>query len=147
MDKNLEKEVLEKFKLPLKYSGQYIFDDNGNMAAQVRGWGYLQYYSNAVELQDTLGEMIAASFNEKYTEKIPARQRRYIEITHNPSGKIVGRADVTNANIIDIFDTLEVDAISKRLNIKKALVFSNVPLDTFNIDSLAVEIEISNINA
>ena len=69
MDDKIEKVVLSKFKLPLKYDnhGQFILDSNGRMVADVRAWGYLQYFPDAEKLQDTLGEMITKAFNEKYT--------------------------------------------------------------------------------
>lgn len=64
----MEEKILQLFKLPLKYDahGQMIFDSNNRMVADVRAWGYLQYKPNPEELQDTLGEMIAKAFNEKY---------------------------------------------------------------------------------
>ena len=67
----IEKEVLSKFKLPLKYdnTGQYIWDANDEMVAMVRSWGHLKYSANPELLQDTLGEMIAKAFNEKYNTK------------------------------------------------------------------------------
>ena len=66
----IEKEVLSKFKLPLKYDnhGQMIFDAKNQKVADVRAWGYLQYFPDAELLQDTLGEMIVKSFNEKYAK-------------------------------------------------------------------------------
>jgi hypothetical protein len=67
----IEKEVLGKFKLPVRYDnhGQYIFDADNQMVADVRAWGYLERFDNAELLQDTLGEMIAKAFNEKYQPK------------------------------------------------------------------------------
>lgn len=70
MTTELEKEVLSKFKLPLKLDdmGIYIFDQDNQMVADVCAWGKLQYYHNGVKLQMTLGEMIVKSFNEKYSD-------------------------------------------------------------------------------
>lgn len=47
----------------------YIFDADNQMVAEVRAWGYLQYFEDAEKLQDTLGQMLAKAFNE-YAEKI-----------------------------------------------------------------------------
>jgi hypothetical protein len=36
------------------------------MMFEVRGWGHLKYMDHPELLQDTLGEMMAKAFNEKY---------------------------------------------------------------------------------
>lgn len=70
-----EKKVLEIFKPPFKYDphGQMIWDSNNEMFLMLRGWGYLTGTgglnlpdSEAAEIQDMLGEMIAKAMNEKY---------------------------------------------------------------------------------
>jgi hypothetical protein len=43
-----------------------IFDQNGFMCAQIRGWGVLQYYENGAELQDELQQFIISAMNEKF---------------------------------------------------------------------------------
>jgi len=68
----LEQKILQVFKLPLIYDnhGQFITDSDGKKVSDIRGWGVLQYQKNSPELlQDTLGEMLVKSFNEKYLKK------------------------------------------------------------------------------
>jgi hypothetical protein len=66
-----EQKILEVYQLPLSYDrdSQSIFDAKGKMISDIRGWGFLQYKKDAEKLQDTLGEMIAKAFNEKYSKK------------------------------------------------------------------------------
>lgn len=66
----LEKKILEIYKLPLSYDnhGQFIVDAEEKKVADVRGWGTLQYQKNGEQLQDTLGEMLVKAFNEKYNK-------------------------------------------------------------------------------
>lgn len=68
----LEKKILEIYKLPLSYDnhGQFIIDAEEKKVADVRGWGVLQYKKDAELLQDTLGEMLVKAFNEKYGSKV-----------------------------------------------------------------------------
>lgn len=63
-----EREILKHFKLPLSYEpmGQSISDHNGNLVAQVRGWGRLQYKERGDDIQDRFGEMLTNAFNSKY---------------------------------------------------------------------------------
>lgn len=67
--KQEEKRIIELFELPIRYEGAsgYIFDNKERMMADIRAWGYLQYKENGELLQDTLGEMFADAFNEKYS--------------------------------------------------------------------------------
>ncbi len=51
----------ESFKAPFKYDdavGGYVFDANGSMVLQIRGWGRLQYLGEdkAIAIQVWLGE-------------------------------------------------------------------------------------------
>jgi len=66
----MKDKVLEVVKLPLRYDdyGQMIFDSNGNLFIEVRGWGKFQYKDNGQEVQDSFGKMITDAFNEKYTK-------------------------------------------------------------------------------
>jgi len=68
----LEKKLLEIYKLPLSYDkdGQFIIDAEEKNVADVRGWGILQHHNDAELLQDTLGEMLVKAFNEKYGTKL-----------------------------------------------------------------------------
>lgn len=65
-----QQKVLHAFVFPIKFdsSSGYFFDQNNQMVAQVRAWGYLEneFGPDADLVQDTLGEMIAIAFNEKY---------------------------------------------------------------------------------
>ncbi len=77
----LEEKILQIYKLPLSYdnNGQFIIDAQQQKVADVRGWGVLQYQKNGELLQDTLGEMLVKSFNEKYGTKI-----RITSVTSEP---------------------------------------------------------------
>ena len=63
-----EKQVLTKFKLPLKYDehGQMVFDQDNRQVLDIRAWGYLQKFPQPEKIQDALGEMVVKAFNEKY---------------------------------------------------------------------------------
>lgn len=63
-----EKLVLNHIKLPLTIDqiSRYMFDANGHMIAETRGWGWIQYKQQAELIQDTLGEMFIKSFNQVY---------------------------------------------------------------------------------
>ena len=68
MISEIEKEVLSKFTPPFKFDKEcgMIIDQKDVSVADIRAWGTLQYFPNAELLQDTLGEMIATAFNDKY---------------------------------------------------------------------------------
>lgn len=57
---------------PLKYDdmGQTIWDANGGMVMQIRGWGRLQYHSEgqeaAARLQDEIGRWVVKTLNEAW---------------------------------------------------------------------------------
>ena len=57
--------VLKTIDFPVHYDeyGQKIMDKNNHMVADVRGWGRLQYMSNAEERQDAIGRFIADAMN------------------------------------------------------------------------------------
>ena len=54
-------------KTPVKYDnrGQYIWDADMNMIANIRSWGRISYMENPHEKQDKMGEFIAQAINEK----------------------------------------------------------------------------------
>jgi hypothetical protein len=70
----IEDEVINKFKQPLRYDkeDQRIFDADNRLVVDVRAWGYLSStipnQQLAMQIQDTLGEMIAKAFNHCYNE-------------------------------------------------------------------------------
>ena len=53
-----------EIEFPVNYdpNSQMIFDDDGNVIANVRGWGRL----NDVDKQDQIGRFMADSMNEKF---------------------------------------------------------------------------------
>lgn len=71
---NIQKEVLKKFKQPLRYDNevQRIFDADNRLVVDVRAWGYLsstiKNQQLAMQIQDELGEMIAKAFNHCYSK-------------------------------------------------------------------------------
>lgn len=50
--------------------GIYIFDANGDMVMQVRGWGRLSKLGEQCgeNVQKAIGDAFAQAFNEKYSE-------------------------------------------------------------------------------
>jgi hypothetical protein len=63
---NNDNELAKKnIKFPLKYDdyGRYIFDADGNIFAQIRGWGKLQKLENGAEVQDAIGQFVVQTLN------------------------------------------------------------------------------------
>ena len=62
-----EEELKPYFKLPFRYDpeGQYIFDAENNMIADIRAWGHLK----DERLQDALGELIAKAVNDAWNSR------------------------------------------------------------------------------
>lgn len=60
---------LEVWLKDIHYDHQYLWSDNGNMIAEIRGWGALQYMfdtsNEAAKFQDEVGKFIAEAINEK----------------------------------------------------------------------------------
>lgn len=56
-------------KGPIEYRapGQYLYDAEGKMIANVRGWGWIQYLKveDPEAVQDSLGQFIAEAISEK----------------------------------------------------------------------------------
>ena len=54
-------------KFPLKYDadGQIIFDGDGNIFLNIRGWGSLQYLENGEQIQDAVGEFVVEILNRE----------------------------------------------------------------------------------
>jgi len=60
-------EIKKDIKLPVKYDGMtYVFDAEGKMVCQIRGYGYLsnKYPEHADDKQDAIGEMVAEAINK-----------------------------------------------------------------------------------
>lgn len=67
------KRIFEVYKGPFEYDsngGQYIWDANLNMVATIRGWGYLQKFSDGAKIQDDIGQFITNCLNKYYYEQI-----------------------------------------------------------------------------
>lgn len=59
-------DTLSKCKKPFYYDqyGQMIFDSEGKMIVDIRGWGWIQKLDNAEKRQDEVGEMFADFLNK-----------------------------------------------------------------------------------
>lgn len=58
--------ALDTIKRPVKYDeygGGYIWDSEGMMVCDIRGWGKISKMEDAEERQDQIGEMIAHLIN------------------------------------------------------------------------------------
>ena len=73
----IEREVLNKFKFPLKYDNecQSVVDSDNRPVCDVRSWGYFQKFDNPELLHDTLGEIITKTLNEKYNKQIKNKNK------------------------------------------------------------------------
>ncbi len=63
----MDKEEIKKLIIyPVRYEpmGQYIFDAEDNIIANVRGWGRLQYLPDPEATQDEIGRFIAEGINK-----------------------------------------------------------------------------------
>ena len=62
-----EEELKPYFKQPFRYDpeGQYIFDAENNMIADIRAWGHLK----DERLQDALGELIAKAVSDAWNTR------------------------------------------------------------------------------
>ncbi len=50
---------------PLKHYCGMIHDAKGHHICDVRGWGRIQYYEGAEEIQDKIGDYIAEALTER----------------------------------------------------------------------------------
>lgn len=66
----IRKRIKEAIVFPVYYDpyGQKIFDAKNQMVADVRGWGRIQYMSDAESRQDEIGEFIAYAINAHISE-------------------------------------------------------------------------------
>jgi GTP-binding protein EngB required for normal cell division len=60
--------IFEVYKAPFTYEeyGQFIFDKENQMIVDIRGWGYLQRFSDAVQIQDNVGKLITDFLNNAH---------------------------------------------------------------------------------
>lgn len=80
--RNLDIRARRALKPPFTYQHGYIFDAEGNMAAdnihalRITGWGRLGAMEDGTELQDAIGERIARilseHWNSAWTPKSPS---------------------------------------------------------------------------
>jgi hypothetical protein len=61
-------------KFPVKLEHGYIYDADGNMITQIRGWGRLQYLENGEAKQDTIGQFVTDAINEKLTHGLSIKK-------------------------------------------------------------------------
>jgi Cu2+-containing amine oxidase len=54
------------FPVRYEYNTQQIYDKEGNLVCDIRGWGRIQYLSEAEKRQDQIGEMIAELINSTH---------------------------------------------------------------------------------
>jgi len=74
----MKERALKLYRPPFRFERGYIFDDEGQMVAddagesvtRVRGWGRIGKITNAEELQDTVGEMIAEAMTEYWQSRL-----------------------------------------------------------------------------
>lgn len=72
-----EIKLLPPIKGPFRYDelgGGYIWDANGRMIANVRGWGWIQYMDDPEERQDTLGKFLAEALTEKLQRELGSKE-------------------------------------------------------------------------
>lgn len=62
-------EKLQEWLKNVHSDNLYLWSSEGNLIAEVRGWGSIQYmfdnHNEAVEFQDEVGKFIAEAINEK----------------------------------------------------------------------------------
>lgn len=59
----------EVYTPPFRYiqAGQFIEDAHGHMVADIRGWGYLQRFTDGEVIQDKIGETLTELLNSATT--------------------------------------------------------------------------------
>lgn len=59
------KRILAVYYKPFKYEqeGQIITDSHGHLVLDVRGWGYLQRFTDGETIQDNVGKLVAHLLN------------------------------------------------------------------------------------
>jgi hypothetical protein len=76
---DLKTRALELYTPPFRYSNGYVFDSQNNMVAdddnvetsvvtRIRGWGKISYMTQAPQLQDKLGEMVAEALTDYWNK-------------------------------------------------------------------------------
>ncbi len=62
--------ALSLYKPPFyRAIGNYIYDADGNLALNIRGWGRIQYLENSKTLQDAFGDLVVEALNEYFERK------------------------------------------------------------------------------
>lgn len=66
----LKKKVLKAFRPPFVYEpyAQMIMDDKGKHVLDIRGWGYLQKFEDAEDIQDSMGKLVTKLLNNEFEE-------------------------------------------------------------------------------
>jgi len=61
-------EIIKHIKFPVRYDqqGQLIWDADGHMICDIRGWGWIQSMPNGQKCQDAIGESIAELINANW---------------------------------------------------------------------------------
>lgn len=67
--------ALETLRGPLRYDSgsQVVLDYKGEVILDLRGWGYIQYMSQAANRQDAIGELIADLLNKELAKLVAER--------------------------------------------------------------------------
>jgi hypothetical protein len=78
--KELER-ILEVYKAPFHYDphGQMIFDSLNHQILDIRGWGYLQKFPDAIVIQDNVGKLVEEFLN--------AAHKAYLMDKHKENGQ------------------------------------------------------------
>lgn len=60
--------IFEVYRPPFKYdqNGQYVFDIHNHMVVDIRGWGYLQRFTDGEQIQDNVGRLVTELLNKEY---------------------------------------------------------------------------------
>jgi len=68
--------AFDTINCPVRYDSyaQQIFDCKNNLLFQIRGWGHIQYLTNATERQDDIGRMLCAVINKCASVNIMLKQ-------------------------------------------------------------------------
>ncbi|SKB49517.1 hypothetical protein SAMN05660776_1398 [Salegentibacter holothuriorum] len=63
--------ALETLKFPVNYDSrnQTIWDANGMMVCDIRGWGKIQFMRKSEDRQDAIGDLIANLLNKYHRNK------------------------------------------------------------------------------
>lgn len=109
-----------KFPVVLNEYVPQIFDANGDLVVDIRGWGRLQYLDNPEQSQDDIGKFIVDAMNEKYEKEKNMSKILYVVANVSKEGTQLMRS------ITGIYST-EVQALK---NVKEeGDVIMTIPLN------------------